>query len=201
MMNPYSIFPDQTIHRSGPVSETFLSLGISLFQGACRFVHELPYGYNSNRDDMMLLFKEEKGSCTTKHAVIATLARELGLPIEKHIGIYAMVESIVTGTQLILARCKLPYVPMVHCFLVYTDDSKVCPVDLTKGNLNGKNSPIEQFLFNQAVKPDINEKDEYLLYRRVLTTHILRRDEFAGVEVKTVLQAREQAIALLRSKV
>ena len=50
----------------------------------------MPYGSNSNKDDILILFKEGYGSCTTKHAVIATLAEELGIPISKSTGIYAM---------------------------------------------------------------------------------------------------------------
>ena len=46
----------------------------------------MPYGYNSDRDDLLILFREGFGSCTTKHAVIATLAGELGLPVVKNIG-------------------------------------------------------------------------------------------------------------------
>jgi len=65
-------------------------------------VHELPYGYNSNRDDLMVLFKENKGSCATKHAVIATLANELKISLFKHIGIYAMTDQIMTRTMKIL---------------------------------------------------------------------------------------------------
>jgi hypothetical protein len=60
-----------------------LSLGIKSFIDACQYVHEVPYGYNTNRDELMILFKENMGTCTTKHAVIATLALELSLPIEK----------------------------------------------------------------------------------------------------------------------
>ena len=82
----------------------------------------------------MILFKEKLGSCTTKHAVIATLAEESGLPIKKAIGIYAMTEEIVTGAGNILDSFGLPCVPMLHCFLVYRDHR----VNLTEGNDNGK---------------------------------------------------------------
>ena len=93
----------------------FLRLGIRAFWMP-PYVHELPYGYNSDRDDLMILFKEKMGTCTTKHAVIATLAAELGLAITKSVGVYAMTEAIVTGTDKILAEYGLPYVPMIHCF-------------------------------------------------------------------------------------
>lgn len=42
----------------------------------------------------MILFKEEKGTCTSKHAVIAGLAEELNIPLYKHVGIYKLTEEI-----------------------------------------------------------------------------------------------------------
>jgi hypothetical protein len=196
-MKKYTVFPDKKIRDAGPVARTFLGLGIEDFQEACRYVHELPYGYNANRDDLMILFKENKGSCTTKHAVIATLAAELGLRIEKHIGIYAMTEALVTGTQHILDRYHLPYLPMVHCFLVYQDDR----VDLSEGNRNGKNGPIDHFLYTTAVAANISAKDEYLLYRKALKENILIRPELKDVSLKTVLKAREDGLALLKANI
>ncbi len=77
-MNPFKVFPDKQITEAGPISKTFLGIGIRRFLDACRYVHAQPYGYNSDRDDLMILFKEKMGTCTTKHAVIASLAAELG---------------------------------------------------------------------------------------------------------------------------
>ena len=90
-MEKLEAFPDAKILKEGLVSAEFLHLGIDSFAGACRCVHKLPYGYNSDRDDLMILFKEGMGTCTTKHAVIATLAKELKLPIVKYIGILRML--------------------------------------------------------------------------------------------------------------
>lgn len=103
-MDNFNVFPDKRIAENGPVSKVFIDLGITSFQEACRYVHKLPYGYNSNSDDLMVLFKEKKGTCTTKHAVIGTLARELALPVHKNVGIYAMTEEIVSGTDTLMAE-------------------------------------------------------------------------------------------------
>jgi hypothetical protein len=196
-MDSYTVLPDAEIKGPGVISNEFLQLGITGFLNACRHVHQLPYGYNSDRDDLLILFEEGRGSCTTKHAVIATLAEELSLPIVKNIGIYGMTEDIVSGTNLILGKFNLPYVPMVHCFLVFLDYR----VDLTEGNNNGKNRPIDEFLFAEAVIPNISGKDEYLLYRKALNGRILLRKEMQGVDIKRILQAREEGIKLLKSKV
>ena len=196
-MDPVSVLPEKKITPAGVVSGAFLDRDINTFVAACRYVHDLPYGYNSDRDELMILFKEKMGSCTTKHAVIATLAVELGLPITKSIGIYAMTEEIVTGTDRILRACGLPYVPMVHCFLVF----RSYRVDLTEGNDNGKNRPLDHFLFTRSVEPNISAKDEYLLYRRALKDLLMTRNELAGVDISSALKARQDAVALLRSKV
>ncbi len=193
-MQPYTVFPDCELTPVGPVSEEFLRRSLRRFHDACRWVHELPYGYNSDRDDLMILFKESMGTCTTKHAVIGTLAQEQGLDIRKHIGIYAMTEEIVSGTRRLLEEFGLPYIPMVHCFLVHGRFR----VDLTEGNRNGKNRSIEDFLHVEEVPAAISEKDEYLRYRRALTEKILRRPELGGVELKRVLQAREEGLKLLK---
>ena len=196
-MENFNVFPDNPISGNGPVSNAFIELGITNLQTACRYVRELPYGYNSDRDDLMILFKEKMGSCTTKHAVIATLAEELALPVNKNIGIYAMTEAIVRGAGKITEEYGLPYVPMIHCFLVYNGHS----VDLTEGNNNGKRRSLEDFLHTQEVAANISAKDEYLLYRKALKAHILNRSELKGIDLKRILHAREKGIALLKANI
>lgn len=194
-MDGFNVFPDARITAAGPISKTFLDMGVRGFQEACGYVHGLPYGYNSDRDDLMILFKEKMGTCTTKHAVIATLAAELGLPISRGVGIYSMTEAIVTGADKILTEYGLPYVPMIHCFLVYEHYR----VDLTEGNRNGKNRPIDDFLFTDRVEATISAKDEYMIYRKALSEVILKRAELKGVEIQRILHAREEGLKLLKA--
>lgn len=196
-MDAFSQLPDAGIAPAGIISKTFLGMGIDRFSEACRWVHDLPYGYNSDKGDLMILFKENKGTCTTKHAVIGTLAVELALPVTKTIGIYAMTEAVVTGTQAVQDAYRLPYIPMIHCFLTAGD----VRVDLTEGNQNGKNRPINDFLYTEDVRPDISEKAEYLLYRKALSDVILKRKELAGIDLKTVLQARETGLKVLKARI
>lgn len=195
-MDELSVLPDKTIAAAGAISKKFLSLGTDRFHSACEYVHHLPYGYNTDRDDVMILFEEGKGTCTTKHAVIAALAVETNLPITKTMGIYAMTEAIVTGANSILSASGLPYVPMIHCFLSYQQYR----IDLTEGNQNGKNCSIETFLHTATVDPDISAKEEYLLFRTVLKDQIMKREEFRGAELKELLKAREAGLGLLKSK-
>jgi len=194
-MDKYMVFPNPTINKKGIISNSFINLKIKNFWDACMYVHEVPYGYNSTPDDILILFKEGYGSCTTKHAVIATLAEELDIAVYKMIGIYAMNDDIVTGTNLILDKYHLPYLPMIHCFLIYD----TYRVDLTEDNNNGKNRSIEEFLVTEKVIPNISEKDEYLLYKKALKNHILvRRDGRNHDDRRIACQDRRYYIVTLQ---
>ena len=175
----------------------FLELGIKTFKEACNYVHNVEYGYNTNYDDKFIFFKEKKGTCTSKHAVIAGLAEELKIPLFKHVGVYKFTEEISTGTEGILKKYKIPYVPMIHCFLVYRNNK----FDLTEGNCNGKNTTIEEFIHEERVDPFITTKNEYLLFKKVLKEKILPSPEMEGIKERFLLKAREEAIILIKKNV
>ncbi|HUW91296.1 MAG TPA: hypothetical protein VMV43_12355 [Candidatus Nanopelagicaceae bacterium] len=192
-MDSYDKLPDAEIKPVGELSIKFLDLGIKTFREACDYVHKIDYGYNTNYEDKMIFFKEKRGSCTTKHAVIAGLAQELNIPLYKHVCVYKFTEEITTGVNEILKKYEIPYVPKVHCFLVY-DKYKF---DLTEGNYNGKKKPINEYIHSERVDPYISRKDEYLLFKKVLKEIILPSKEMEGITEKTLLKARAKSITLL----
>ncbi|MDX1798850.1 MAG: hypothetical protein R3255_09395 [Candidatus Lokiarchaeia archaeon] len=193
-MDSYEKLPDAEIKPIGELSRIFFELGIKTFKEACNYVHNAEYGYNSTYDDKLIFFKEKKGTCTSKHAVIAGLAEELKIPLYKHVGVYKFTEEISTGTEKILKKYKIPYVPMIHCFLVYRGNK----FDLTEGNCNGKNTSIEEFIHEEKVDPFITTKNEYLLFKKVMKEKILPSDEMEGIKERTLLKAREEAIILIK---
>ncbi len=192
-MDSYDKLPDSEIKSVGEFSIKFLDLGIKTFRGACDYVHKIDYGYNTNYEDKMILFKENRGSCTSKHAVIASLAQELGIPLYKHVCVYKFTEEITTGVNEILEEFKIPYVPMAHCFLVY----KNYQFDLTEGNRNGKKTHINECIHSEKVDPFMSRKDEYVLFKKVLKEKVLPSKEMEGIIEKTLLKARAKAINLL----
>ncbi|MFX1433445.1 MAG: hypothetical protein ACFFB1_06685, partial [Promethearchaeota archaeon] len=178
----------------GQISRKFLELGIKNFKEACDYVHNIEYGYNTNYDDKLIFFKEKMGTCTSKHAVIAGLAEESNIPLYKYVGVYKFTEEISTGVNRILEKYDIPYVPMVHCFLIY----KEYRFDLTEGNCNGKNTSIEKFIHIEKVEPFISRKDEYLLFKKVLKEKVLLSKEMEGKDERSLLKAREESIILLK---
>ena len=166
----YEIFPDIEIMNRGVFSDRFLKIGIKSFHDACRWVHDLPYDYNSNMVDSMLIFTEKKGICLTKHGAIARLAEELGLPIQKNIGLFRLNNDIYSGIENLLSKYGLDYIPQIDCFLKY----KSHYVDLTEGNCTGKNKIIDEFDFIVPVAAEISMDDMINLY----IEHIERYSDF-----------------------
>jgi len=193
-MDSYEYLPDKEIEPLGDISKKFLELGIKSFKDACVYVHNIEYGYNSNYDDKMIFFKENKGSCTSKHATIAGLAQELDIPLYKYVSVYKFTEEITTGAKEILEKYKVPYVPMVHCFLVY----EKYRFDLTEGNYNGKKQPVDKHIYSVKVDAFISRKNEYLLFKRILKDYVLKSEEMVGIKERTLLKAREESIVLLK---
>ncbi|OLS14884.1 MAG: hypothetical protein RBG13Loki_1489 [Promethearchaeota archaeon CR_4] len=196
-VDSYSLIPNVKIVERGAISSKFIEIGIYELTQAIDYVHSVKYGYNSNYDDPLILFKENKGTCTSKHTTIARLAKELNIPLFKNVGIYKMTEEIVTGTQEILNVHHIPYIPMIHCFLVYQQKR----FDLTEGNLNGKNRVIDEFIQIKQVPPDFSQKEEYSWYKEVLRSVVLKLDEMKGTKEIEILKARQKGIFLLKSKI
>ncbi|MBD3194161.1 MAG: hypothetical protein GF317_03840 [Candidatus Lokiarchaeota archaeon] len=196
-MDSYDNLPDKKIVSKGEMSKKFLSLGIDSFKEACLYVHDQEYGYNSDYSDHMIFFKEGKGSCTSKHAVIAALADELEIPLYKKVAIYELTEDITDGAGKIIKKYGIPYIPMQHCFLVYKDYR----FDLTEGNNNGKKTSIDEFIHTEKVNPFISKKDEYLILKKVLKEKILTSEKMKNIDEKTLLKAREEGIKLLKKNI
>jgi hypothetical protein len=74
-------------------------------------------------------------------------------------------------------------------------------IDSTEGNNNGKNTSIEEFIHEEKVIPFITTKDEYFLFKRVLEEKILTSPEMEGIQKRTLLKVREEAIKLLKENI
>lgn len=104
--------------NNNKLSRELLSLGISNFNDALNLIQKLPYGRNSNRSDFNLIVTEQKGTCSTKHAYLASLAElHKKQDVKLFIGIYKMTEENTSGVSDVLKKWQLPYIPEAHCYL------------------------------------------------------------------------------------
>lgn len=160
LQSPSGLPSNAPIANAGPVSTEFQRLRVPDFQAACAWLQALPYGKNSRSDDLMVLFKDGCGTCTTKHGVAAALAEELGLPVRKHIVFYKLDPSVRRGIDPILEKRNVAFVPTTHCIL----GEGIHFVDLTHGNLTGKLKDLTEFELYVAVRPDFTAAELAELY-------------------------------------
>lgn len=177
-MNEIKQLPNKEINGSGSISKKFIELGVDDFHHACRWVKDLPYGYNSNHDDPLIIFMERRGICTTKHGAIAMLAQEIGLNVHKMLGFYKLNEQIVSGTGKILDKYGLNYIPQIHCFLSFQMNF----VDLTEDNCHGKNKQPDEFDAIFRVRPDLSEMEELEYYKLGLEYYLLSDEKLSNLK-------------------
>ena len=129
------------------VTQLFQNLGIDEFFQACQYVSLLPYGRNSERSDFRLVISEGKGTCSTKHALLAQLARELGLPISLVLGIFEMNGQNMPEIEHVLASAGLTSIPEAHCYLRFENQV----LDFTRS----PSPPFASFCqYEEIISPD-----------------------------------------------
>ena len=143
--------PAVRLATGGPTTAAFVERRISRFRDAARFVASLPYGRNSNRSDHLLVLRENKGTCGTKHSLLARLAQEQNLPIALCIGIYEMDGLNTPGVGAVLKKHGLTSIPEAHCYLKH--GSKRIDVTLAGGNV--AREPIQRVFVEVEISPEL----------------------------------------------
>lgn len=148
---PLQVLPDFLLSEHEPLSQGFLALGLRSFVDAARYVWQLPHGHNSDRADFRLVLPEGRGTCTTRHALLAALARAHGQPVHLTLGIYDMHERNTPGVGALLEREGLSGIPEAHCYLVVNQRR----VDLTR-DLPGAGSiaALAVFFTEEQLEPE-----------------------------------------------
>lgn len=104
-------------------SEALLStqvrkLGIDTWDQLKLYIQNLTYGRTSKRDDLTLILTEQKGTCSSKHALLKQVADENQIPDVKLIFcLFKMSPKNTSGIEDILASENLSYIPEGHCYL------------------------------------------------------------------------------------
>jgi len=108
---------NKALEAGKPISDSFLAKGITNFYGACHHVKNLPFHRNSKRDFSCVL-PEGRGVCSTKHALLSSLANELKMDeVELILGIYKMDGKNTVGVGSVLEAAGMAYIPEAHSYL------------------------------------------------------------------------------------
>lgn len=137
------------IHPSGTLCESVLALGLTSFDQLAEHVRSLPYGRTSNTADLLAVLEEERGTCSSKHQLLAAVAHECGHhEVHLTVGIYEMSEQNTPGVGTVLSSASLSAIPEAHCYLTVNSER----FDFT-GLSPGSSSPFDALLAEHIVSP------------------------------------------------
>jgi hypothetical protein len=191
-MQSLAALPNFPLQPADGVTSLLLALGVRDFHGAARYVHQLPYGRTSDRANFRLVLHERCGTCSTKHALLAQLAREQGVAVALTLGIYAMTENNTPGVGPILAQYNLSFLPEAHCYLTYEG----MRIDITRAGVE-PTEPITHFLYEEPITPEQIGAYKVALHQRFLQEWIPHSGVAGQYTVADLWRIREACIAAL----
>ena len=183
-MSPEKL-PGFRLETSGHLGARFLALGVEDFRRAAGYVLDLPYGRNSDRSDWGLVLAENRGTCSTKHALLAALAREHGADVELRLGVYLMDGTNTLGVAEILDAHGLDGLPEAHCYLAYEDER----VDVT----GVEAATVREFLYEESIEPGQIGAYKVRVHRQFVRIWAAQR----SLDPDFVWRAREKCIDAL----
>lgn len=155
-----------------PLSKSCIALGLTDFVSVCSYVKKLPYGRNTNRANYASILKENKGTCSTKHAFLKEIAIENDA---KHIRfclcIYKMKEVNTKGVGEILVNYNLDYIPEAHTYLKF--QNKI--LDFTRIE-ESQNSLKEVILFEEEILPKQIENYKLDFHKNYIKNWIIAKN-------------------------
>ena len=193
-MEAWNALPDAPLGGGGTECAAFRALGCARYHEAARLVHELPYGRNADRADYRLVLPERRGTCSTKHALLAAVARELALPVSLTIGIYDLCEANTPGVGGVLAAHGLASLPEAHCYLRAGRHR----IDVTRAGV-AQAEPISRFHLEESIAPDQIGDYKVALHRRFLRRWLAERPELA-LSLDALWSIREACIHALDAR-
>ena len=192
-MRSWNVLPHASLEPAGLLTAEMIARGVGDFRAAGRYLQALPYGRTADRADFRAVLREGKGTCSTKHALLAALAQEQDVPVVLTLGIYAMHERNTPGVGPVLTRYGLVSLPEAHCYLTY----KGLRVDVTRSGVE-PSEPITEFLYEEAIVPEQIGEHKVTLHRRFMQRWI---DDHPGLvggrSFEDVWRIREECIAAL----
>lgn len=181
---------ENSLTSDGEISRLARSHGLGTFADAVHHVRSLPYGRISDRSDYRLVLGEGRGTCSTKHALLAALARENALAVSLILSVYEMTDTNTPGIGDALSKQGLLSIPEAHCYL----RTGYGVIDATtEGPSDGAE---RRFLHEETISPEDIGAYKDAVHRRVLAAWLRATDQ-AAFGLDAAWAAREDCIAAL----
>jgi hypothetical protein len=181
--------PDVALISDASASAAFRARGVQDLRAAARHVRDLPYGRITDRARPGLVLEEGRGTCTTKHALLAEVAAAQGVDLALVLGIYEMSEANTPGVGTVLARHGLTAIPEAHCYVGWKGQR----IDVTRAVTAVE--PITSFLHEERIDPVQIGAYKIEMHRRFIAGWVARCRPALNLE--DAWRIREACIAAL----
>jgi hypothetical protein len=180
---------DFPIEGTGPLSRDARSRGYRQFAEVAEAVRSLPYGRPRDSQNVLAVFEEQRGTCSSKHRYLAALAHECGhTEVKLMLGLYAMSDNNTPGVGAVLGAAGIAAIPEAHCYLMCGERR----FDYT-GLPSGGTSPFESLLDERPISPRDLPSVKFVYHRGAVADWARGR----GIDPDSAWALREKCIELL----
>lgn len=166
------------IKSERPLSKACLDIGLIDFDSICNYIQSIPYGRNTDQCNYHSILKENKGTCSTKHAFLKQVAVEQNAShIQFCLGIYKMQEANTKGIGNILSKYKLNYIPEAHTYLKFNNEV----LDFTNC-VESKTSFIDYLFFEEQILPEHIGKYKIDRHKNFIKTWMIKEKKIYTFE-------------------
>ncbi|MBP5247432.1 MAG: hypothetical protein J6Z31_06185 [Fibrobacter sp.] len=103
---------------NAPFTNLVKEKGVYTWEALKDYVANLTYGRTSNPKDLSLVLKEERGTCSGKHALLVCVARENSIPdVHLMVSAFKMSGENAPKVREVLEHFHLDYIPEAHCYI------------------------------------------------------------------------------------
>lgn len=181
--------PDFDIKPKGEISIAFLNRNIFTFKQALLFIRQMPYGRNADKQNVVSVFTDNCGTCSTKHALLKRLADENNVhKIKLIVGIFKMNKINTPEISATLQHYQLDYIPEAHCYLKWEDQI----LDLT--TINAKPTDFLDDLIEEIDMLPHQITDYKVDYHKNHILHWLNNNKQITYALDDIWKIREQCI-------
>jgi hypothetical protein len=186
---------DFTIHNKGSVSSRFLQQNIHSFVQAADFIKRLPYKRNANKNDLLTVFDDGHGTCSTKHAILKQLASENNKEdLVLMLGIFKMNGSNTPKIASTLEKHQLDYIPEAHNYFRHRNHI----LDFTFPHSSGNN--FEQDLLEETIISIDQITDFKVAHHQHFLKKWLSENKQLPYSFEEIWKIREECIQQLSKK-
>jgi len=181
--------PNFDIKSDREISTEFLRRNILTFHQATEYIQNLSYGRNLNKDNLKTIFTDNKGTCSTKHAILKQLANENNFDSFKlTLGIFKMSADNTPKVANTLTKHNLEYIPEAHNYLKY--ENKI--FDFTRRNSSSADF-VNDLLFQTEIQPNEINQAKIQIHKKFLVNW-LNENNNINYSLDELWKIREQCI-------